>query len=193
MLKLAAIEMTKCYLFILFSFLALTLFAGPGKVFSTGSGTINFRSDAPFELIKASSKDLAGILDTEKKVFAFRVKMQSFQGFNSELQRVHFNENYLESNLYPDATFSGKIIEDIDFLKDGEYSVRAKGNLVVHGVSQERIIKADMTVKQDKIIIKSAFTVLLNDHNIPIPKVVKDKLASEIKVDVSVQLTPRNS
>jgi hypothetical protein len=45
--------------------------------------------------------------------------MQTFEGFNSALQREHFNENYIESNRFPDASFNGKIIEDIDFAKDG--------------------------------------------------------------------------
>lgn len=175
----------------IFCFLLTSLIAQGGKVYSIVSGVINFKSEAPFEVIKASSKDLAGLLDTDRKTFAFRVKIQTFQGFNSALQKEHFNENYMESDRFPDASFSGKIIEDIDFSKDGEHSVRAKGNLIVHGVTQERIVKADLVVKQGKISIKSMFTVLLSDHSIPIPKVVKDKLASEIKVDISAQLAPR--
>jgi hypothetical protein len=168
-----------------------SLFAQEGKFFSTVSGTINFKSDAPFELIKASSKELVGLLDTDKKTFAFKVKITTFQGFNSALQREHFNENYMESNNFPDASFGGKVIEDIDFTKDGDYSVRAKGNLMVHGITQERIIKVDLNIKQGKINVRSAFSVMLSDHNIPIPKVVKDKLASEIKVDVNAVLVPR--
>jgi hypothetical protein len=168
-----------------------SLFAQEGKIFSITKGSINFRSEAPFELIKASSKDLVGLLDAGRKTFAFKVDMQSFQGFNSALQREHFNENYMESNTYPTASFGGKIIEDVDLTKDGDYTVRAKGNLIVHGVSQERIIKVDMNVKNNVVKIKSSFSVLLSDHNIPIPKVVKDKLAAEIKVDIAGQLAPK--
>jgi len=60
------------------------------------------------------------------------------------LQKEHFNENYLESDKYPEASFKGKIIEDIDLDKDGEYEVRAKGELTIHGIMQERIIKANI-------------------------------------------------
>lgn len=161
------------------------------KLYTTNNGIINFSSDAPFEVIKASSKELKGVLDIGKKIFAFKVRMNSFAGFNSSLQREHFNENYIESSKYPEATFQGKIIEDIDFTKDGSYTVRAKGNFAIHGVSQERIIKSDVVIKNGKIGIQSAFTVLLGDHNIPIPKVVKDKLSSEINVVVKCQLEPR--
>ena len=117
--------------------------------------------------------------------------METFDGFNSSLQKEHFNENYIESHKFPEASFSGKIIEDVDLTKDGTYAVRAKGNFTIHGVSQERIIKSDVTVKNGKINIQSAFSVLLEDHNIPIPKVVKDKLSSEINVQVNCQLEPR--
>jgi hypothetical protein len=69
--------------------------------------------------------------------------------------------------------------------------VRAKGFLIVHNVSQERIIKSDVTVKDHVITIHSSFTVLLSDHNIPIPMVVYQKLANEIKVEVTATLEPR--
>jgi hypothetical protein len=166
-------------------------FKWPYNIFNISKGNIIFSSDAPLELISAGSKDLKGIIETEKKQFAFSVKVQSFKGFNSGFQKDHFNENYLESSKYPDATFSGKIIEDVDFTKNTVVTVRAKGILTVHGVTKERIIKSDMTIKNGVISIKSNFTVLLADHNIPIPKVVHDKLASEIKVEVNSELKVR--
>lgn len=168
-----------------------SLIAQAGKIFAVRSGKISFQSEAPFETITASSKDIKGLLEIEKKLFAFKVRMESFEGFNSGLQKEHFNENYVESNKFPEATFTGKIIEDTDLAKDGIYTIRAKGNFIIHGVSQERIIKSDVTVKNGKITLQSAFSVLLEDHNIPIPKVVKDKLSSEIKVQVNCQLEPR--
>ncbi|MEQ1554929.1 MAG: YceI family protein, partial [Ferruginibacter sp.] len=152
------------------------------------SGTISFKSEALLELIKAQSKELKGIVLASKKQFAFIVSISSFKGFNSPLQQEHFNENYLESNKYSTASFEGKIIEDIDFSKDGVYSIRAKGNLTVHGVVQERIIKSDVIVKHNTISLKSNFTVLLADHNISIPKVVHEKLASEINVEIKADL-----
>ena len=158
------------------------------KVYGTNTGLISFRSDAPLELITATSKEMFGRIDVSKKIFAFGIKINSFEGFNSPKQREHFNENYLETTQYPTASFTGKIIEDIDFSADGTYSIRAKGNLSVHGVVQERIIKSEITIKKGVISIVSNFTVLLADHNIAIPKVVYEKLASEIKVLVKADL-----
>jgi hypothetical protein len=161
------------------------------RMYKTTSGKINFRSEAPLELIKASSDDLVGVIDSAKKVFSFRVSISSFEGFNSRTQREHFNENYMQTEQFPEASFKGKIIEDVDLAKDGNYSVRAKGMLNIHGVEQERIIKSNLIVKNGGISIKSNFTVLLSDHNIPIPKVVYQKLANEIKVDIATNLQPQ--
>jgi polyisoprenoid-binding protein YceI len=160
----------------------------PQQVFNISKGSIAILSDAPLELIKAASTELKGKLDAAKKLFAFTIKISSFKGFNSPLQKEHFNENYLESGKYPDAFFKGKIIEEVDFGKDGTYTVRAKGKLNIHGVEQDRIIKSSMTIKNGQITIKSNFTVQLADHNIPIPKVVHEKLASEINVEVNAVL-----
>ncbi len=169
----------------------LCSYLAAARLYKTSSGKINFRSEAPLELIKASSDDLVGVIDSAKKVFSFKVPISSFQGFNSRTQREHFNENYMQTEQFPEASFKGKIIEDIDFSRNGTYSVRAKGMLNIHGVEQERIIKSDLTIKNGDISIKSNFTVLLSDHNIPIPKVVYQKLANEIKVEIATNLEPR--
>ena len=157
-------------------------------LYSTEAGMIAFRSDAPLEVIKATSKKLSGRIDEVKRTFAFQVPIRSFEGFNSGLQQIHFNENYLETDKFPDATFSGKIIEPIDFSKPGKITIRAKGMLKIHGIEQERIIKSDITVFVNKIHIESFFTVQIADHGIRIPKVVHEKIANEIKVNVTADM-----
>lgn len=161
-------------------------------IYEVTSGMIHFSSEAPQELISASSRNLRGYLDAGKRTFAFKIDIASFIGFNNPLQRGHFNENYMESKVYPNATYKGKIIEDIDFEKEGTYEVRTKGKLNIHGVEQERIIKVSLVVKKGKINANSDFTVLLTDHNIKIPRVVNDKLSPEIKVNVTAHLQSQN-
>lgn len=162
-------------------------FAGKkaGSIYEIKDGSVYFKSDAPLELIEARSSKLKGLIDIEKQTFAFSVLSESFEGFNSALQREHFNENYLESNKYPKSTFSGKIIEKVDLSKDSEYIVRAKGKLMIHGVEQERIIRSTITVKKGIVSIHSSFTVLLQEHNITIPRVVHQKIAEEISVEIN--------
>lgn len=150
--------------------------------YSTTKGEISLASKAELELIRARSTDTQGLVDPLTNQFAFSVAIQSFKGFNSDLQRQHFNDNYMESSKYPRATFVGKIIEQIDFGKDSTYLVRAKGELDIHGQKQSRIIRSRVTVKNNSVVIESDFTVPLADHNISIPKIVNQKIASEIEV-----------
>lgn len=161
------------------------------RYYSTNSGFVAFRSEAPQEIIGAKSNELRGILDTEKKVFVFKVLLNTFEGFNSGLQREHFNDKFLETEIYPEVIFSGKIIEDVNFENDGTFSIRAKGKLTVHGIDQERIVKVNVTVKNHMIFIESTFSILLADHSIKVPKVVHEKIASEINIEVKAELKPK--
>ncbi len=170
--------------FLLFSALFLGFAFPQGTKFTIQRGEVSFKSDAPLELIDAKSKMLKGVIDMEERAFAFSVDMSSFEGFNSPLQKEHFNENYMESRVYKTATFTGKIIEKDDFTKDGSYTIRTKGKLTVHGISKERIIKSEVTTKNGKIQVRSNFTVLLDEHGIAIPKIVYQKIAEEISVEV---------
>jgi len=159
-----------------------------GIIYFSNSGKVDFTSDAPLEMIKASSNVLAGAIKSSDRSFAFSAQVKSFEGFNSSLQRTHFNENYLESDKFPKITFEGKIIEDVDLQKDGTHNVRGKGKFTCHGVGQERIIQCKLTIAGGKASIKSNFTVFLDDHNIKIPSVVNQKIAEEISVNVSIDL-----
>jgi hypothetical protein len=156
--------------------------------FTSNNGEIKFASKAQLELIKAASNKLQGILNPTTNQFAFLVNMPSFQGFNSELQRKHFNENYMESDKFPVAKFSGKVIEQIDYSQDNVSEVRAKGELDIHGQKQTRIIKGKITVKGNSVTIEAHFLVPLSDHNITIPKIVSQKIATEIEVDINSTL-----
>jgi len=160
----------------------------PQSIFVVSEGQVNFTSDAPLELIEASSDELEGLIRLEDRSFLFRAPMKSFEGFNSSLQQTHFNENYVESDKYPYTLFEGKIIEELDFSETGTYTVRGKGKIVCHGVEQERIIKSQLTISDDALEVESEFTVFLDDHNIKIPAVVNQKIAEEILVEVTMKL-----
>ncbi|MEO5584139.1 MAG: YceI family protein [Flavobacteriales bacterium] len=154
---------------------------------------VTFVSDAPLEQITAKNTKCTGLVDTDAKTFAVRVPVREFEGFNSPLQREHFNENYLVSREWPNATFAGRIIEDIDFLQNGTYAVRAKGSLVVHGVEQERIIPCSIVVTEEGVRITSFFDIQLADHEVLIPRIVQQKIAStvQVKVDLLFKRDPK--
>lgn len=158
------------------------------KRFIITESKVSFVSTAPHETIRASSPSMKGLVDPYTRAFAFSIHNTSFSGFNNPLQKEHFNENYMETDKYPDCSFSGKIIDDIDFSKQGVTVVRAKGLLLIRGVSKERIIKAQVTIKDNKILVSSVFDVPLNDHDIRIPRIVYQKIAPVVTVTLNASM-----
>lgn len=151
---------------------------------------VTFVSDAPLEQITAKNTSCTGLVDADAKTFAVSVPIREFEGFNSPLQREHFNENYLVSRDWPNATFAGRIIEDIDLLEAGTYDVRAKGALIVRGIEQERIIPCSIVVTDEGVRITSLFDIQLADHEVRIPRIVQQKIASTIQVKVDLLFKP---
>jgi len=160
----------------------VTFSQNPTGVYVIKKNLVTFHSNTEAELIKASSDQLRGIIDSDKRIFAFSVAMKTFNGFNSPLQKEHFNENYMESEKFPTATFSGHIIEEDDF---------TKGKFNIHGIEQERIMQGDLIVKNGIIKLACNFTVFLAEHDIKIPRIVHEKLASEIKVEIAAEFTKK--
>ncbi|PIY10641.1 MAG: YceI family protein [Flexibacter sp. CG_4_10_14_3_um_filter_32_15] len=148
---------------------------------------VYFFSSAPMEDIEANNKDCKGVIDTKTNAFSFRIPIKSFV-FSSSLMQEHFNENYMESEKYPNATFKGKIEGDYDLKTDGTYNVVAVGDLEIHGKKQARKIPSQILVKNGKASIKSTFDVKLEDHNIEIPSLLFQKIAESIKVDMNSDL-----
>ncbi|MDQ3100018.1 MAG: YceI family protein [Bacteroidota bacterium] len=145
---------------------------------------ISFVSDAPLERISASNTQATGIIDPKARTFAVQIPMVEFEGFNSPLQREHFNENYMLSKKWPHATFKGKIIEDVDLTSSGEHTVRAKGEFTLKGVTKERIIPCKIVIGNDGIRATANFEVLLDEHDIRVPRVVQQKISSVVQVEL---------
>jgi polyisoprenoid-binding protein YceI len=153
------------------------------SLFFSKNMEIAFFSEARFENIEALSKKGVSAVDVSKREIAFKVPIQSFK-FSNGLMQEHFNENYLESDKYPHATFKGVIIEGTDLSKSGTYNVIVTGQLNLHGVAKERTITGVVVVQNNKLEITSAFVVPVQDHHIKIPNDKISNISQEIKVKV---------
>jgi polyisoprenoid-binding protein YceI len=146
---------------------------------------VKFVSEAPLELISAETESCTGILDPSNLNFAFRVKIRSFEGFNSPLQREHFNENYMESDKFPYAVFQGRFLDELNPDESVQRDVRVKGVLNIHGVEDERVLSLRVKVDKDKSIsFEGDFDVVLDDHDIEVPRIVYQKIAETISIHV---------
>lgn len=158
------------------------------QVFLTNDGEVSFFSKTPLEDISAVSKKAQGALNIGTGDVLFKIPIKSFK-FPNGLMEEHFNENYLESDKFPEATFRGKLNEKLDLTKDGTYKATAKGQFTLHGVTKERTLEGNITVAGGKASLKSEFGVLLVDHNIERPTVVLMKIAEKIDVKANMVMT----
>ncbi|RWY55681.1 YceI family protein [Mucilaginibacter gilvus] len=149
---------------------------------------ISLFSTAPLEDIQASTSTGTSVYNPATGDLAFSVGIRSFQ-FPKSLMQEHFNENYLESDKYPRASFKGKIKEPIDLTKNGSYPVNVTGELDVHGVKQTRTIAGTVVVNNGTVSMLSEFMVKCVDHHIDIPTLVFKHIAESIKMNVSATYT----
>ena len=151
---------------------------------------VSFFSWAPIEDISAVSNKLEGVVDFSSGDFFFRVPINAFI-FPSSLMQKHFNEKYLESDVYPTSYFKGKFMEKISILENQSKIFDATGILSIHGVEQDVSIQTILNIENEKVTFSSEFQVFLKDYQIKVPKIVRMNIADTIDVKVSGNLVPK--
>ena len=106
--------------------------------FFTRTGTISFFSETPVENIEATNHQASSIFDVVSGEIAVSAQMKGFS-FEKALMQEHFNENYVESEKFPTATFKGRIKEyDHSAFQIGqEHNVEIVGDLTLHGETKK--------------------------------------------------------
>ena len=144
-------------------------------------GEITFFSYAPIEDIKAVNKKVSAAFDVSNNDIVFQLYISDFN-FRKKLMQTHFNENYLESDVFPKANFVGKVFA----LEEDSAIVR--GLLTIHGISKEIEANGMFIQNNNTIKISSEFKIKLEDYNVSIPTIVMYKIAEEILVNVVIKL-----
>ncbi|MBK8366969.1 MAG: YceI family protein [Bacteroidetes bacterium] len=153
------------------------------------ASSISFFSKSPLEDIDATNKKVTVVIKTTTNDIQFAVPMIGFK-FPKPLMEEHFNENYVESSKFPTCTFKGKIVETIDFTKDGEHKVNVKGTLDLHGVTKEIETAGTISIKGTEVHVVSAFKIKVADYGIKVPSLYVQNIAEIVDVKVNAVLEP---
>ncbi|MFA6128001.1 MAG: YceI family protein [Bacteroidales bacterium] len=157
----------------------------------TKTGHLYFISHTDIIDIDANHYQTGSFLNTRTGEIVFTLLMKSFK-FSLPLAEEHFNENYVESEKFPKATFKGRIL-DYDAMKlfpDIDYKVIVEGDLTIHGVTSKVKEQGVLRRTGNEIRANSKFTILLETYNIKVPNIVEDKVAKEIPIDVEMKYEP---
>lgn len=157
----------------------------------TKSGTIIFESSvASFEEVKATNNKVTAILKSDGTIASLALT-KAFR-FKIALMEEHFNENYIESNTFPKASFSGKIIDfNISNLSSTYKIFKITGTLVIRGIKKEITVDSEIKFIENTIYLHADFSVAPEDFEIKIPSIVRKKIAKKVDVSFSFELKKR--
>ncbi len=176
---------------IFFAAMLLTLTnSAYSQVWMSRNGYIRLFSETPLENIEGITQLAQAALNTKTGEIYFKASVESFK-FEDALMQEHFNENYMESEKYPNAEFSGAIQNLPDLTKEGTYEVTVIGKFTVHGVTKERTVQGTIVVEKGKISSTSKFKVKCVDHKIEIPTLLVKKIAEELEITVKCNYAPK--
>ncbi|MDN3204565.1 YceI family protein [Algoriphagus sediminis] len=173
---------------ILFSAFILWTSLASAQKFMTEEGKAVFLSEAPLSSFEGESDYLAGLIDLEQNLLDFYLDLNTLET-GIGLRDRHMRENYLETEEFPFAEFTGKL-DDVPSLEmNQQMPVKAIGKFKIHGVEREIEVNGFLTwVSEDEINLEASFEVLLSDYEIPLPKLVFYELAENQKVTLTANL-----
>lgn len=177
--------MKKTALLLLFILAGNTIFS---QKLMTRTGQIKFEASEPsFEPVAAVNTSVSAILDNSNGEFAVLALIKAFK-FKVPLMEEHFNENYMESSVYPKATFKGKIINFDASKVSASKKYDLEGDLTIHGVTKKIKTKINIVSKDGKLNLTNNFTVKAQDFNIKIPSIVKSKVSEDVNISLDLLL-----
>ena len=177
--------MNKLYIFLLFSTVFVSNINGQNE-FIARQGQISFFSYTSVENIEAKNNQVLSIIDIEKREIAISMLMRAFS-FKKDLMYEHFNESYVESDIYPKSTFKGKIE---DFKLVDSQTIIIRGIITIHGISKEVEIKSTIKKTKKGYMINGDFNLVVKDFKIKIPSILSKNIAKVVSVKINFQYIP---
>ena len=176
------------HVFTIVFLLALIVSVDAQDKYISKNGYVKFFSSAPLEDIEAENNKVQSIVDLAANEVVISIPIQSFE-FDKSLMKEHFNENYLESEKFPKATFKGKYDAGKQLAaKDiGTYTVAASGELTIHGITRPLLTKVTLSITESGVRAKTKFDIRIADFDIEIPRIVFKNIAEVVEVTADMQ------
>ncbi len=150
---------------------------------------VSFFSASPLENIEAINKASKPLINKSTNDVQIKIVNSAFI-FEKALMQEHFNENYMESEKFPNTIFKGKINEKIDWAKDGDHKVTVSGKMSMHGVDKDITMDGSINIKGEEVRISTKFKIHIADYGIKVPSLYIQNIAEDVDVKIEAVLVP---
>ncbi len=158
----------------------------------TKTGYVSFLSETMLENIFGESNEASSLVDLKTGEIVYSIPIKSFH-FKIKLMEEHFNENYMESEKFPKALFSGKLegFDKFSINSTSPQSFKVSGEMTMHGVKKQITSMAILTaISKTRLHGETTFKLKPTDYSIEIPSAVGMKIAEEVDIKVKADYGP---
>lgn len=176
------------YILLLFFFISQLAI---GQTYKLNSGNLEIIAIAPLDTITAVTKKMEATLDRKTNSVSFECSVKSFV-FEDQLILTNLSKTILNVKEHPRIRFEGKYHESNKEgeLKEENTPIQIDGILTLNGVAQKLSVEAVMIIDREQISINFGLVVILSDHNVVIPSILRDALSNKIMVVFDIDMKP---
>lgn len=175
-----------------FLFFPLLMFGAELNVDKQAPNQVKFISDAPLEAFEGVTENIDGYVlwsgddIADSSEFYFEVDLNSLDT-GIGLRNRHMRDDYLETDKFRFASYSGEIIK-VETKASDSLHIQAAGTFKLHGV--EKPLNLAITVKKtgELYLAEAQFIVALTDYDIKVPKLMFMKVDENMAVFVNINL-----
>lgn len=151
-------------------------------------GQMTFFSYTSVENIKAQNDQVQSLIDKNTGDIAVSILIKAFK-FEKALMEEHFNESYMESDLFPNASFQGRLV-DFDPTAIGSQTRMAKGDFTLRGITKPVQFKVTINNLGETLVLEGEIEVMVKDYAIKIPALLAPNIAKNIQVNFNLEYVP---
>jgi hypothetical protein len=180
--------MKKLLLVFFLSFSASVSVLAQTNEFIERQGQVTFFSYTSVENIQATNNQVLSLFHPDKQEIAVSILMRAFV-FKKSLMHEHFNESYIESDLYPKATFNGKLTDFDPNAGDTQTKI-IQGSFTLKDITKAIEVKATITKIDNGFTISGSLEVMIDDYNIKVPPLLSPNISKKIEVSFNFNYAP---
>jgi len=168
------------------------------QVDTTRARSVIFVSEAPIEDFEGVTDRIDGFIHWEGDVLVegedydnsqlyFEVDLNSLDT-GIGMRNRHMRDNYLETDKFPYATYTGKL-DKVTREADGGFLVASSGVLSIHGTEKPYTFECRISQEDSTYRIQCEFPVSLPDFGIKVPSLMFLKINEKIELKLDFHVT----